>query len=815
MVKLFVLESEVELLEGQNITLTSQINDLSELRNHQSGFTNQFRIPKTKNNLKIFEGIDNVQSNCNIPYRKTKIRLWIDGVEQISNGYLIVDSIDTNIIATVYDGNVDFFNAIEGKKLSDLNLSSMDHVWDLITMDSLVNATYVDGYKYPLIDWGNFPFDNRNINPINMRFAVFVRAIVDKIFSEAKYTYSGDILDIPIYDKLLLPCNKNELERSADYIESNYFKVRISNPGFLLGDTSTNNYCWIGCDLNNVSPYEDASSNFIIDATWNVYLGAPTASTNGLSVIVPGDWDIEIEIDVTVTNYNGAAPLKSISVQIEGQPVSVPATQLISLTGNGAFTLKLKQTVKIPFIGMYGGWRNGIMGFIMSAVGCDAQVTAGYISGQPSNKGVYYGSEVSIKKNILDISQKDFIKSIAQMFNLFISCDSSHKSAIIHPFNTIVENIYKAIDWTDKVNMDATKIKHEFKIGRYAQINYLTYKKDEGDLLAFDKFSDGEIKIDSHTLPDEATVINLPYAGTVMVKKLSQLDLPSIIIIDPDTGDATIDTVQRLLIDSTDVVPNRIAYGDIHLNDGTAVATWPIAPFCYFALDSQSDNLSFNDNLMDKYFLSLTRVLNKTKRVTLQLKLSAVEYYYLDHFIPVYLNQFNAYFYVNKVSNWRSGGLCTAELIRLNNEDSTMLNPCRNLFFPGEPYAGSAGWVDDNGLGEWTFPSTGITGNGVGGSPGWLYYKYFPYLIEGKLYKLKIKYNNTGTDKDLSIRFYDSVVGVYVTFPTIAADAQGYIEYEFTGYKQVGLNFIQFGIVDSGDDIIQFNYIHIIPSDCQ
>jgi hypothetical protein len=37
----------------------------------------------------------------------------------------------------------------------------------------------------------------------------------------------------------------------------------------------------------------------------------------------------------------------------------------------------------------------------------------------------------------------------------------------------------------------------------------------------------------------------------------------------------------------------------------------------------------------------------------------------LKHYIPIYLSQYKAYFYVNKINNFVPGKLCTIDLIKL------------------------------------------------------------------------------------------------------------------------------------------------------
>ena len=64
-------------------------------------------------------------------------------------------------------------------------------------------------------------------------------------------------------------------------------------------------------------------------------------------------------------------------------------------------------------------------------------------------------------------------------------------------------------------------------------------------------------------------------------------------------------------------------------------------------------------------YAGLSRLLTKTNVLNAKFNLPVYEVAGLKHYIPVYLSQYKAYFYVNKISNYVSGKLCNVELIKL------------------------------------------------------------------------------------------------------------------------------------------------------
>jgi hypothetical protein len=73
--------------------------------------------------------------------------------------------------------------------------------------------------------------------------------------------------------------------------------------------------------------------------------------------------------------------------------------------------------------------------------------------------------------------------------------------------------------------------------------------------------------------------------------------------------------------------------------------------------------VSFSD-LVSNY-QGLSRLLTKTNLRRAKFNLPVYEVAGLKHYIPIYLSQYKAYFYVNKVNNYVPGKLCTIDLIKL------------------------------------------------------------------------------------------------------------------------------------------------------
>jgi len=78
---------------------------------------------------------------------------------------------------------------------------------------------------------------------------------------------------------------------------------------------------------------------------------------------------------------------------------------------------------------------------------------------------------------------------------------------------------------------------------------------------------------------------------------------------------------------------------------------------------SSSLEVSFSSLMIN--YSGLSRLLTKTNLVRAKFNLPVYEVAGLKHYMPIYLSQYKAYFYVNKINNYVSGKLCTIDLIKL------------------------------------------------------------------------------------------------------------------------------------------------------
>lgn len=220
---LFVNGKRLEVSESTPIALTYVANDLAELRNRQSNHTNRFKLPLTRLNREILELPDVINSETLIPYRSNDAIIIQEGVQIVPEGLFEIIQVQEFIEAQVIHGNTAFFDKIKDKDLRDLDLSAFNHTWNLTNVVSSRNNTAVDGYIYPLINYGNLT-SGSNVFDVRLQPAsIFFKTIFDQIHVDAGFTKTGNIFtksvnvgglfgtNVVMYPNLIIPFSNDAL----------------------------------------------------------------------------------------------------------------------------------------------------------------------------------------------------------------------------------------------------------------------------------------------------------------------------------------------------------------------------------------------------------------------------------------------------------------------------------------------------------------------------------------------------------------------------------------------------------------------------
>ncbi|GAC1312347.1 MAG: hypothetical protein NVSMB24_33660 [Mucilaginibacter sp.] len=229
--QLYINDQIVDLSDDHPIALTFQINNLAEVKNQQGNTSKQFKLPLTQRNRQILGFPDDVAVTTNLPYQKYQAKLMQDGLEIIPYGIAELNGIDQDKASiTILSGNVDFFDAIDGK-LYDMGDSTSqwsnygqnlvwkpyDHTWDL---DNVANSQKnTDGWIWPVVDYGAIDPVILS-NPIDVRYQrprFFIKTAIDLLMKSSGYKATGSLLADPLYPLMITQFSNGSFEHGTDY----------------------------------------------------------------------------------------------------------------------------------------------------------------------------------------------------------------------------------------------------------------------------------------------------------------------------------------------------------------------------------------------------------------------------------------------------------------------------------------------------------------------------------------------------------------------------------------------------------------------
>jgi hypothetical protein len=512
MVKIVLPNGVLDVSENLALPITFSIGDIRDLSSRKGTFSKTVTLAGTKNNndllghyydVNIQAGTFNLNTltKCQVIQNGVPILdealLQLVSVNKVQSNNRYEDEVTYEVL--IKDSRAEFFTAITNANLTDLDFSDLDHVFSSTNIAASFSNTVLDGYKYVM------PYIQSNdYNANDFKPAIYAKTYFDRIFAVAGFTYTWDELNSAHFDKLLIPYNGDK--NNQDYED---YRVEATNT-WTTSYVQPTGYNNTFEELIDSGWSELTDTQNIFDPTTGEY--STPFSTNALA---GENYSYGLSIGGTITLENtsgGNARLRTpgtfldfgykkyrvyARVQVAGNtnPIIVYGSSVIVnyFTGsplpNGNTTiLSFSDTLTIPAVvnGVIFGINAsdiqileiGVEIYPVYSYTDDTQLpynTLWYtFSGTtlapvnvvldlisinmvilPSNNVQVIGSTLNINQYVpKEIKQSDFIKSILQMYNLYIEQD------VNNPYNLILrhrDEYYDSgveKDWSRKLAKD-------------------------------------------------------------------------------------------------------------------------------------------------------------------------------------------------------------------------------------------------------------------------------------------------------------------------------------------------------------------------
>ena len=612
---LYIGDILCDLDDDEVIPINKQVNNIAEMQDRQSDFTAQFRIRKTRAMRALFELSGEVGANTTFPYEKQSCRLIQESVEMITNGEMILDMVDDQYYyVSLLSGNHNFFKDIGNLKITDLTLA--DHEWDITDIEASHVGSPEPDYVYPLCE----PSDDAGIAPIRLAGNtvemyggyiwpfIRVETIWNAIFEEAGYEAEGDFLSNYYFDGMYMPVSSVKITKahSDKYLYSAWWQ------GALTVGINTRIGFPGAVLINGTEPFRQG------------YFYLPFTGTYKITLTV----NYAFGWPPTLAVYRGAAYLGDMVVVSIGLVYKVFEYEF---TGDPDDLIRVLTSAHTYYY----------YSFAVTEI---------------RDASIGYGSTVNPALHLPKLSQTEFIKMICNLFGLIPEAVPRDRKVRFWNYSELYDNMAIARDWS--AYLSERDDETEFKFGDYAQNNWLRYK--DSDDVILDNGS-GIMQIDDETLTEEKDVVQLPVStcdeviiDTTIPTTVSRIDFnkwdeKTSAYIQNESIDPRIVFIKRAMGRIFKVWDDEaMTGGSVTINDPQQAAS----------LEVSFSNLVVN-------YAALSRLLTKTNLRRAKFNLPVYEVAGLKHNIPIYLSQYKAYFYVNKINNYVPGKLNIVDLIKL------------------------------------------------------------------------------------------------------------------------------------------------------
>ena len=520
MVRIQLENGFIDIKEGSNFPLNFASGDVRDLTQKKGSNSKTLTAIGSKNNhdlLNHYYDVNIIAGTFDIN-ALTKCAVIQDGIPIMEDCYLQLLSVNKSQPNSNYEQQVeyqlmvkdatsDLFTKLDNKYLTDLDFSELDHVINASNVVSTFTNTVTDGYKYLL------PFSADNVYPLKeMRPAIYVKRYFDSIFATNGFSYTWATSGAAKFDQLIIPYN-GDLP-TVDY--DNYEVIATKSDTYTLTQAAGTNVSAVQ-PLDNLTEVQDNFSIFnpttgaytsqftvtwgqVIMFNFNVNLNFSLDNTTGanaylyaLAFGLPfGDFTyspiIEIYNDGVLYLTSPIGAMGSFTFFASNPPIAPGVTTFL----NGIYNLS------IPVSGLSPGdvitakigvsvsnnntplWKDAnSSGGTNVQVDLILDVNALTMTVQPSTNMIGTGSTVQMNRFIpKKIKQRDFVKGILSMFNLFVEIDKNEPNNLILQHRDDYYDSGNTVDWTKKLCKD---IEQEliFLPDITSKKMILTYKADQ------------------------------------------------------------------------------------------------------------------------------------------------------------------------------------------------------------------------------------------------------------------------------------------------------------------------------------------------
>ena len=427
--EIYIEKNLLDITQDLSMELNYAIDDVRDFGSRNTSFSRTIVVPGNSNNNKIFghifemgsSNINNLEAtNVNYNFNASKSASCIIYISkiQIFKGVIrlmqiILDKGTIEYECAVFGELGGFASSVGQKRIEDLDFSSYNHSWTPATIAASWNTVNGTGYFYPTIDYGLVSTDKIAYQIAAFRPALYVREYMDKIITDAGYTWESSFFDTTFFKRLVVPHNEKDLKYKSNILMT----AGRGTPETIVIET---------LNYEAKVPFSSfTSTEFSANAQINTftYTGLTPLTTN-LTFNIYGSYEnSDPDFDINLNVYKNGVLLVGSAMLLN----YAVGTESYAWQGTMQLTFNTNDTI-------YFYYEQNILSDPFEVRVGDANVTIDTTNAVYSN--VVLNGDVKVNDAIpKGYFQKDFFATILKMFNLYVTEDKlKEKHLIITPF---------------------------------------------------------------------------------------------------------------------------------------------------------------------------------------------------------------------------------------------------------------------------------------------------------------------------------------------------------------------------------------------
>lgn len=497
-----------------------------------------------------------------------------------------------------YGNNVDWTVQVGNKFLYEYDYGT--HIYDSATIlgAAAANSYLSDPFKYILIKWKDWAVPGE-VGIFEFTPAIFIKSIIDRIFSDINYTVSSNFLNTNWFYKLVMPIPLQDKiydpQYGIDYlnIEANDSQINYTSaPIYILPNQTT-------APLIGPNPYNNITGDYTAPVT-GFYLFQYSASITNINI----GYGMTMLIII-----NGVAqPFVIGQFNLVGPQ---PYTADTVLQGEQIFGLTAGDVVNLGGVaggGGGGGTADVSINFIVTG---EAQITSGLT--------IDFRYFINKTWNSLD-----FIRGLAHAFNLTFQTDVNNRIVYIEPADTYLyqssfpsvtslqTGFYNGQSYDKTQSVDLDKEGEIFSVSEIQSQFCLSWQYDSNDptleainagagldlmqaqfVFPSNRFQSGQEIIENPFFSASLCIAdNTIITPTSLATFICPIIWSTNYLETPTSTQANYDIMPRIFISELGLIPEA---GEIYINSGGGPVAYA-GPITYM----------FNYNSPDGSFISLS-----------------------------------------------------------------------------------------------------------------------------------------------------------------------------------------------------------------